>query len=413
MKKAILVLVAMIGMAGISRGDSWTQMASFPGIKRGDAFSFTINNKGFTGCGYDTSTTNVLKDFWEYDPSNNAWTQKADFGGMPRMLAIGFSIGNKGYAGTGVSFNPATCFQDFWEYDPSTNLWTQKANFSGGGRFGAAGFSINNNGYLFSGQSIDSSNYFVFINDFWQYNPSTDLWTLKTTFSNAGISNAASFVILGKGYVGTGFDSTINNLLQSFWVYDTLSNSWTQIADFPIRCCDARGLSICDKGYVVTGELSPQHCDSSLFEYNPITNQWIQKMNFPGLSRDEATCFSIGNKGYLGLGGDDGDILYSDFWQYTPDSACTTGIEELSNNKINIDFFPNPFTDKTTLTITGNPQNTVLNIFNIQGQKVKSLFIGNATEMVIDRDDLSEGIYFYELIDSNSKPIATGKMVVE
>ena len=68
------------------------------------------------------------------------WTQKADFGGAARSGAVGFSIGNKGYMGTGVSGN--TKFNDFWEYDPETNVWTQKANVTFTGRNNATSFTL-------------------------------------------------------------------------------------------------------------------------------------------------------------------------------------------------------------------------------------------------------------------------------
>ena len=50
-------------------------------------------------------------------------------------------------------------FADFWEYDPSTNVWTQKADFGGGARSGAVGFSIGSKGYIGTGGA----------NDFWEY----------------------------------------------------------------------------------------------------------------------------------------------------------------------------------------------------------------------------------------------------
>jgi hypothetical protein len=54
------------------------------------------------------------------------WTQKANIGAVGRDGAVGFSIGNKGYIGTGS--NGTTYLNDFWEYDPETNVWIQKAS---------------------------------------------------------------------------------------------------------------------------------------------------------------------------------------------------------------------------------------------------------------------------------------------
>ncbi len=50
----------------------------------------------------------------------------ADFPGVAREYATGFSIGNKGYIGLGIS--PAF-LNDFYEYNPKTNVWNEKADF--------------------------------------------------------------------------------------------------------------------------------------------------------------------------------------------------------------------------------------------------------------------------------------------
>lgn len=47
---------------------------------------------------------------------------------------------------------------------------------------------------------------------------------------------------------------------------------------------------------------------------------WTQKSNFNGYPRHRATAFSIGNKGYLGLGHINSvvDVLFDDYWEYDP-----------------------------------------------------------------------------------------------
>ena len=55
---------------------------------------------------------------------------------------------------------------------------------------------------------------------------------------------------------------------------------------------------------------------------------WNQKANFGGLARHRSTAFSIGNKGYMGLGhynsGVGGNIHLEDFWEYDPGSDSWT-----------------------------------------------------------------------------------------
>ncbi|MBI3502081.1 MAG: T9SS type A sorting domain-containing protein [Bacteroidetes bacterium] len=45
-------------------------------------------------------------------------------------------------------------------------------------------------------------------------------------------------------------------------------------------------------------------------------NTWTQKANFGGTARQGAIGFSIGTKGYIGLGGDASMTGYSDFWEW-------------------------------------------------------------------------------------------------
>ncbi|OIQ35859.1 MAG: hypothetical protein BM555_03905 [Crocinitomix sp. MedPE-SWsnd] len=58
------------------------------------------------------------------------------------------------------------------------------------------------------------------------------------------------------------------------------------------------------------------------------TSNWTQKANFGGIARHRTTSFSIGNKGYMGLGhynsGPGGNIHLADFWEYDPGSNAWT-----------------------------------------------------------------------------------------
>ena len=121
--------------------------------------------------------------------AQDSWTQKANFGGTIRYSGSGFSIGNKGYMGTGYGQDGNK--NDFWEFDPVTNIWSQKADFSGGARNGAAAFCIGSKGYIGGG------NY----NDFWEYNPSTNTWTERAYIPGSGKYSVVGFSINGKGYI--------------------------------------------------------------------------------------------------------------------------------------------------------------------------------------------------------------------
>ena len=182
-----------------------------------------------------------------------SWTNKADFGGLSRYMAVGFSIGSKGYIGTGSIVN-ISMFNDFWEYDPVTDVWTQKANVGNGTALGfAVGFSIGTKGYV--GTGIMNSNA---TQQFWEWDQATNVWTQKASFGGAGRWYGTGFSIGNRGYVGLGNSVTGNPPYnQDFWEYNPTTDTWTQVANFGggPRIW-APGFSIGSKGYVGTGNNS-------------------------------------------------------------------------------------------------------------------------------------------------------------
>ena len=238
---------------------------------------------------------------------NDAWTQKANFNGGTRLGAVGFSIGSKGYVGTG--FDVVSDKNDFWEYDPLTNVWAQKANVAGGTRRNATGFSIGNKGYVGTGTALGSPKA-----DFWEYDAAANTWTAKTDVPGGGREHAVGFNLGTKGYVGTG------NNTSDFWEYDPAINSWVQKADFGGGLRNyATGFAIGSAGYVGLG-ISNGAYQNDFWRYTPGTNTWVRMADFGGSARFEAAGFGIAGKGYMGTGYSPGATpeFLKDFWEYDP-----------------------------------------------------------------------------------------------
>ncbi len=194
------------------------------------------------------------------------------------------------------------------------NSWIQKSNYGGYPVNSASGFSIGSKGYLGTGFNAFGN----LTNEFWEYDPATDSWTQKANFGGVARRGAVGFSIGGKGYMGTGdITVTTSNTLGDFWEYDPLLNSWTQINSFfGAARTYAVGFSIGNKGYIGTGGNNSGYLND-FWEYDPATNSWVQKANFGGIIRWQAVGYNIGNKGYIGTGGD-GFNSMSDFWEYNP-----------------------------------------------------------------------------------------------
>lgn len=104
-------------------------------------------------------------------------------------------------------------------------------------------------------------------------------------------------------------------------------SSWNQKANFG---GDARhraiGFSIGNRGYMGLGHVNSvvDVLYEDIWEYDPGTNSWTQKANFGGGLRYHAIAFSIGNKGYVGTGRMPSGWYSNDLWEYDPTTNVWT-----------------------------------------------------------------------------------------
>ncbi|MEM6261628.1 MAG: kelch repeat-containing protein [Bacteroidota bacterium] len=129
----------------------------------------------------------------------------------------------------------------------------------------------------------------------------TNEWTQMPDLTGNDRLSAVGFSINGKGYVGTG-SRGIPLVKQDFWEYDPVSNTWTQKRNYPASITDAFAFSIGDKGYVGGGRDGSFISLNTLRAYNPGTNTWTSMANLPGGGRYDAIGFSINGIGYMGTG---------------------------------------------------------------------------------------------------------------
>ncbi len=318
---AVFLFVVFTAFSSLSYAQTlstWTPKSSFGGIGRAGAVSFSIGTKGYLGTGYGNGKI-PRTDFWEYDESTDTWSQKADFGGVARTFAVGFSIDSLGYIGTGLGGADTidgTVAKDFWAFSPSLNTWTKKADFDGLERYGSAGFSIGSKGYIGTGDNGDSLT--PSFNDFWEYDPTIDLWTKKADFPGAGRVFATGLNIGNKGYLGLG--NTGVSLTTDFYEYDPVTDTWTVRASFggPGRI-NAFGYGNSTNGYIGLGSIGTITKMKDFWEYIPVLDKWNQKADFSGVSRSQAAGFNIGDMFYVGTG-ENGVNYLIDFWVFN--STC-------------------------------------------------------------------------------------------
>ncbi len=382
--------------------NTWTQKASFPGVPRVSTVSFTIGSKVYIGTGQDSSS-NLLSDFWEYDPAVNAWTQLADFTGSARRGAVGFVIGLKGYIGTG--FDGTANLLDFYEYNPSINNWNQKkklGNPTSLPRRDASAFTIGNQGYVVGG--YDGT--ITWNKECWAYDGDTT-WLKKGDLGNGGSAQsiarrwAVSFTIDTLGYVGCGYNYS-QDWRKDFWRYNTITNAWTQMANFGgTPRSNALAFAINGKGYAGTG--NDNDFNNDFWEFDPVNNTWMQVADYAGGAIIGGIGVSINGKGYAGLGRD--SIAYrNDFWEYTPDSLI--GVNGPADQNLSVNVFPNPCGEMLYIKSTKYEVQSIV-IRNTIGEIVyiPQLLKCKGDYIVINTSSLSHGIYFLVLNSGERKVV--------
>jgi len=321
---AAIAAIALAGSCGSSGSDpempegpqmqEWQQVAAFGGPALSFAAAFTIGSRAYVGAGYGPTTV-----FWQYDSEGDAWTRKADFAGAARGAAVAFSIGERGYIGTGYGDGDVR-FSDFWEYDPGADRWTQRASLPSAVRDHAAAFVIGQRAYVVGGMTCQGENCSS-LREVWEYEPAADRWTRRADFPEE-ITTPACFVLNGVGYVGTGYAGPLaaSTLSTRLFAYDPQTDTWTQKADFPAAGrYRAVGYSLNGKGYLGTGIQSAGQTSAvvlrDMWEYDATANAWTRRPDFSGTARGAAVSFVLGTRAFVGTGTGSARQSLRDFWR--------------------------------------------------------------------------------------------------
>jgi N-acetylneuraminic acid mutarotase len=251
----------------------------------------------FGGYGYDsTGAVADLNDLWQYTPSTGLWTwvsggiggNASGVYGAPGIAAAGNVPGARYsasswidasgnlwlFGGIGSAANGAVGnLNDLWRYSPSSGQWTwisggTTVNVPGiyGAQLAAAASNVpgarqaasswvdsSGNLWLFGGYGYDSIADNGYLNDLWQYSPSTGVWTWisgadtdnasgvygteGTTSSGTvpGARQAASAWADSSGnmwlFGGAGYDSTgALGVLNDLWRFNASTGLWTWVS---------------------------------------------------------------------------------------------------------------------------------------------------------------------------------------
>lgn len=152
-------------------------------------------------------------------------------------------------------------------------------------------------------------------------------WTSLADMPSAGRYGAVSFVINGKAYVGTGYDGQFKNDL---WEYNPVTNVWIQKANLIgiARWC-AVGYSVLEAGYIATGS-GGQGYLNDVWKYEAGSNTWNSQPNFPGSPRMFSLAVTDNTNSYVYVVG--GSPNTNDTWRFDP----------ISNSWVQLAMYPAP-----------------------------------------------------------------------
>jgi hypothetical protein len=216
------LLILVLKSNFINAQGYWAAKANYIGTYLGLAPPMNFQTFSIANKGYIIPSSAPLSPFmYEYDAVANSWANKANVpqvGDGWRYYGNAFAVGGKGYAGCGTSNTAFTPSASFYEYNPTTNVWTQKTNFAGGARshVSCAGNSIN--GFMGMGGSN--------LSDWYQYTPISNTWLAKASLAAAVGSptdRLGSFSYNNLIYVMVNKTGGTTEL----WEYNPALDSWT------------------------------------------------------------------------------------------------------------------------------------------------------------------------------------------
>src|SRR5213592_3961880 len=296
---------------------SWSAAASLPSVgTRIVGVFFPANGKfyGMGGRASDLADSDFMHPF-EYDSNTNTWTTKAaTYNESPRQVN-NMACGVLTESGTpyiycvgGSAATLTTATARVFRYNPVTDtiqVLDSGDNWPGNntGTILPGGFAVHNNKlYILGGFNINVAS----TNQIWQFDPTAAVgskWTLMVN-TQEGIMYAPTAAIGGIIYVGGASDfqgGLVIDTTNSF-SFNPATNTIGSIAPIPRATGETRGLTFCNKMYVMGGGRVAPNPSNEVDIYDPVANTWSLGQPFTTPRRNFPTDTNGTNKIWLSGG---------------------------------------------------------------------------------------------------------------
>lgn len=397
---------------------SWISQEAVLPTARAQTTASLLDNKIYLIGGLDAPDSWASPEVNVYDPTVDSWLANAPNLPVPLCAASSSVINGKIYVTGGhTSYSSTGARASVYEYDPAAGaFWTSKTNMNKP-RFYHRSVVVDGKIYVMGGRSLDPPADLE--KSMEMYDPVTGTWTEVASMQTSRALHTAA-VVNGKIYVMGNADTTDTTVE----VYDPPLDTWTETTAMPRGRVWHGSEVIGDKIYVFGGGPG-----SETLEFDPLTETWseVVEADFPGdigwfgyaVAEDasgDQCLYSLGGAYPSFFFGGPSPYVTDLLYKYCPTINSIPDPEKASKTVVEIQNYPNPFRNNTSIKyVLKNSGQVTLNIVNINGQQIATLFDGfqssGEQEIEWNAEGLPNGVYLYRLQINSSTII--GKCILQ
>jgi hypothetical protein len=200
----------------------------------------------------------------------------------------------------------------------------------------------------------------------------------------------------GKGYIGSGNDTSNNLSSNDFWEWDPNTNTWTQKANVPgLERRAATSFVINGIPFAGCGWNGSSYF-TDMYRYDGPSNIWTAIASFEGAGAYTSIGFSIGQEGYIGSGGTSGGASMQ-FWEY---KSGLVGIDVMGSVA---SVTPILQMDHILLNGWSIQQADRFTLTDVTGRKILDGTLNS--DAIVLPSSMSEGVYLLQLTKENKSQL--------
>ncbi len=192
--------------------------------------------------------------------------------------------------------------------------WQQISDFPADERDDGTTFTIGNSAYCGTGYTP----WWSTCSDFYSFNMNSETWsTIATLPSGKERQYATGFSYSTVGYILGGINGS--NYLNDLWQYNSITNTWIEKTNAPfIGRSGTVNFVINNIAYIIGGRTAINIATNEVWAYDLVNETWTQKNNLPFGCRWRASATTINNKGYILFGRDENNRYCNELFKYDP-----------------------------------------------------------------------------------------------